>query len=68
MQVFGISTKASMLRCTIDVQNPPWVRFVGLFNASNFWIRQHLIEETQGFARDLALKGSIIHEEATVNA
>ncbi len=57
MQVSSISPTESRLRCTIDVRNPLWVRFAGLFNATNYWIRQHLIEETQGFARDLAYKG-----------
>lgn len=57
MQVSRVSENESKLRCTIDVQNPLWVRFVGLFNATNYWIRQHLIEETQGFARDLTRKG-----------
>ncbi len=56
MQVTGVSAQESRLRCTIDVRNPLWVRFIGLFNATNYWIRQHLIEETQGFARDLARK------------
>ena len=58
MQVFGVSANESTLRCTIDVRNPLWVRFVGFFNATNYWIRQHLIEETQGFARDLSRKRS----------
>ena len=57
MQVPGVSPKESRLRCTIDVRNPLWVRFVGFFNATNYWIRRHLIEETQGFARDLTFKG-----------
>lgn len=58
MQVSGVSPNESRLRCTIDVRNPLWVRFIGLFNATNYWIRQHLIEETKGFARDLTRKGS----------
>ena len=57
MQVSGVSATESKLRCTIDVRNPLWVRFVGLFNGTNYWIRQHLIEETHGFARDLTRKG-----------
>ncbi len=36
MQVFSVTPDASMLRCTINVQNPARVRFVGLFNASNY--------------------------------
>ena len=54
MQVTAVSATESKLRCTIDVRNPLWVRFAGLFNATNYWIRQHLIEETLGFARNLA--------------
>ncbi len=59
MQVFRVSRDESRLRCTIDVRNPLWVRLVGWFNATNYWIRQHLIEETQGFARDLGRKGPL---------
>ena len=58
MQVPNVSAKESRLHCTIDVRNPLWVRFVGLLNATSYRIRQHLIEETQGFARDLATKGA----------
>ena len=67
MQVFSISTDQSMLRCTIDVQNPLWIQFIGVFNATNFWICRHLIEETQGFARDLALKESVRYEKVSVS-
>ena len=56
MQVSGVSATESKLRCTIDVRNPLWVRFVGLFNGTSYWIRQHLIEETRGFARDITRK------------
>ncbi len=58
MQISSVSARESKLRCTIDVRNPMWVRFAGLFNATNYWIRRHLIEETEGFARDLERKGS----------
>lgn len=57
MQVSSVSPAESRLRCTIDVRNPRWVRFVGLFNATNYWTRQHLIEGTKGFAHDLTRKG-----------
>lgn len=57
MQVSSVSAEESQLRCTIDVRNPLWVRCIGLFNATNYWIRQHLIEETKGFAQDLTQKG-----------
>ncbi len=57
MQVSGVSATKSKLRCTIDVRNPLWVRFIGLFNAANYWIHRHLIEETQSFARDVTRKG-----------
>ena len=36
MQVTAVSATESKLRCTIDVRNPAWVRFVGVFNASNY--------------------------------
>lgn len=57
MQVTGTSAEGSTLRCTIDVRNPWWVRLIGAFNATNYWIRRHLVEETHGFARDIAAKG-----------
>ena len=58
MQVSSVSASKSKLSCRIDVRNPLWVRMIGVFNATNHWIRQHLIEETQGFAIDLTRKGS----------
>lgn len=57
MQVSSVSAEESRLRCAIDVRNPLWVRCVDLFNATNYWIHQHLIEETKGFAHDLTRKG-----------
>ena len=36
MQVTAVSATESKLRCTIDVRNPAWVRFVGVFDASNY--------------------------------
>ena len=51
-----ISESESMLSCTLDVQIPLWARFLGIFIGSNHWIRKHLIEETNGFARDLVFK------------
>ena len=63
MQVTSVSATEACLRCTIDVKNPLWVGFLGLFNASNYWIRQHLIEETRGFARDLTRKGLDVHPQ-----
>ncbi len=56
MQVSSVSAEQSKFRCMIEVRNPLWVRFIGIFNASNYWIRRHLVEETQGFANDLARK------------
>ena len=56
MEVSSISPDVSRLRCTIDVRTPWWVRIVGFFNATNFWIKRHLVEETGGFTRDLAAK------------
>ncbi len=60
-----VSASESMLSCSLDVQIPLWPRFLGLFIGSNHWIRKHLIEETNGFARDLASKrGGTIRTEA----
>lgn len=57
MQVSSVSAELSQLRCTIDVRNLLWVRCIGLFNATNYWIREHLMEETKGSAHDLTRKG-----------
>ena len=35
---------------------PTAVRLLGLFNATPFFVRRHLVEETRGFARDIARK------------
>ena len=53
MEATSVSSEASQLRCTINVRLPWWVRIIGVFNATGFWIRRHLIEETGGFARNL---------------
>ena len=57
MTVLSTSPTGSKLRCTIDVRNPFWIRFVGFFNATNYWVKRHLIEETHGFALDITRKG-----------
>ena len=59
MQVTAVPRQNRKCAATIDVRNPAWVRFVGLFNGSNHWVRQHLVEETLGFARDLTRKGKL---------
>ena len=58
MRVTSISPEESLLQCAIEVKNLAWVRLVGLFNATNYWIRKHLIEETHGFANDLTRKSA----------
>ena len=60
MQVFSVTPDASIFLFTIDFRYIYCVLFVGLFNASNYWIRRHLIEETHGFARNLATKGQTV--------
>ena len=56
MQVFPEGPEASRFRCTINVAMPTAVRVLGLFNGTGFFVRRHLIEETKGFARDIARK------------
>lgn len=46
----------SRFRCAIEVDMPLAVRVLGLFSATPFFVRRHLIEETHGFARDLTRK------------
>ena len=58
MQATAVSENTSSLRCTIEVSYPLWVRVAGLFNASSYWVHRHLIEETEGFARDIIAKHS----------
>lgn len=46
----------SVLRCTIGFDAPRWVTTAGRLNRANPRVHQHLIEETGGFARDIAAK------------
>ena len=46
----------SLFRCSIAVDLPAAVRVIGLFSATPFFVRRHLVEETRGFARDIARK------------
>lgn len=46
----------SLFRCTIEVDMPAAVRLLGLFSATPFFVRRHLVEETRGFARDIVRK------------
>ena len=56
LHVVAAPEDTSSLRCTIRAEYPLWVRIAGCFNAATHLVRQHLIEETGGFARDLAAK------------
>ena len=56
MQLFPEGPGTSRFRCTIDVAMPAAVRVLGLFNGTGFFVHRHLIEETRGFARDIARK------------
>ena len=56
LQATALDEETSSLRCTIEVEYPLWVRIAGFFNAANYFVHRHLIEETGGFARDLAAK------------
>ena len=56
MQATAVTEATSSLRCTISVEYPRWVEIAGFFNAATHFVHQHLIEETGGFARDLAAK------------
>ena len=56
MQATALTDATSSLRCTISVEYPLWVKVAGFFNAATHFVHRHLIEETGGFARDLAAK------------
>ena len=56
MQVLPDGPETSRFRCTIDVAMPLAVRVLGLFNGTGFFVKRHLVEETEGFARDIARK------------
>ena len=56
MRVFPDGPETSRFQCTIDVAMPLAVRVLGLFNGTGFFVRRHLVEETHGFARDIARK------------
>ncbi len=56
MAIVPDGPEASRFRCTIDVAMPAAVRLLGLFNGTGFFVRRHLVEETKGFARDIARK------------
>ena len=50
------SGKCSLVRCAIEVDMPAAVRALGRLNGTPFFVRRHLVEETVGFARDIARK------------
>lgn len=56
MSVVGCGEDARF-RCTIEVDMPLVVRLLGFFNGTRTFVRRHLVEETRGFARDIARKG-----------
>lgn len=56
MRVVADSPKSSRFHCELDVDMPVMVRLLGLTIGTPFFIRQHLVEETVGFARDIASK------------
>ena len=56
MEVKASTRDTSSFRCSIDVAMPLLVRILGLFNGTGFFVKRHLLEETAGFARDIARK------------
>ena len=48
--------EGALFRCEIEVDLPIAVRILGFFNATPFFVRRHLVEETHGFARDIERK------------
>ncbi|PWN86776.1 hypothetical protein FA10DRAFT_269880 [Acaromyces ingoldii] len=45
-------------RCTIDIQLPLLLRLLSSMIATPFFIRRHLVQETDGFAQDMSTKMS----------
>lgn len=60
------SGKDSLFRCAIEVDMPPAVRFLGRLSGTPFFVRRHLVEETVGFARDIARKVDLSDRRADV--
>ena len=56
MQVMPDGPSTSRFRCEIDVAMPLAVRLLGLTTGTPLFVRRHLVEETNGFARDIARK------------
>ena len=55
-----------MFRCAIEVDMPAAVHVLGLLSGTPFFLRRHLVEETVGFARDIARKVNLRERRADV--
>ena len=56
MAVLAAGPGGSQLRCAIGYDAPNWVTAAGAVVRRDHFVHEHLIEETGGFARDIARK------------
>ncbi len=61
MQLYDDGPNASRFLCAIDIAMPTAVRLLGLTNGTPIFVRRHLVEETRGFASDIARKHGAEH-------
>ena len=54
MQVRADAATKTLFQCSIAITLPTPVRLLGYTNGTPFFIRRHLVEETHGFARNIA--------------
>jgi hypothetical protein len=56
MRVAGDGPDASRFQCVIEIDFPPAVQLLGYFIGAPLFARRHLIEETNGFSRNILKK------------
>jgi len=56
MRVTGDGPDRSRFQCAIELDFPPVVKVLGYFIGAPLFARQHLVEETGGFSRDILKK------------
>ncbi len=56
MRIKADGADASRFQCSIDIDFPLPVQILGYFVGASLAIRSHLVEETNGFARDMLRK------------
>jgi len=62
MTLMSARAASSELRCSIGFDAPNWVSAAGALVGNSHFLRKHLVEETGGFARDIARKHGQQHQ------